>query len=208
MNLGRVPGSAINRNGASPLRFPIPGLAVLLAVLAGCGAPPRETFDLLGASAPEPTHISLPKRKKPLRVAEPAAEQLLNSNRLAMRQAGGALAYLADAQWADRAPRLVQGRLVARLRDDGVDASFQGEAAGDLLTTDLRRFEIDAARGIAVVEIAARLSDQQSGALRGEAVFSGEAPAPHTDGPEAAHALEQAFAQVADQLARWVRGRL
>jgi cholesterol transport system auxiliary component len=195
-------------DGASPLRFPILGLAVLVAVLSGCGAPPRATFDLRDASLPEPTHVSSPKRKALVRVAEPAAEQLLNSNRLAIREAGGSLGYLADAQWADRAPRLIQGRLVARLLGDGVDASFQGGATGYLLTTDLRRFEIDAARGVAVVEMAARLSDDKSGALRGEAVFSGEAPAPHTTGPDAAHALESALQPVAGELAVWVRRRI
>jgi cholesterol transport system auxiliary component len=183
-------------------------LAVLSAAIAlsGCGSAPKATFDLRDASPPERTHVLKMKRGTSVSVAEPNAEQLLNTNRLVIREEAGNLAYLADVQWTDRAPRLVQGRFIERLVHDGVDASFPRSSAGALLATDLRRFEIDAAKGAAVVEITARL--EQNGALRGEAVFLGKAPAAHTAGPEAERAFSEALDDAASQLAKWVRRQI
>ncbi len=183
-------------------------LAGAFLTLCGCGATPRETFDLQGASAFEKTHRSRVNQRAALAVAEPTADQLVNSDRLVVRQEAGNLAYLADAQWADRAPRLVQARVISRLVRGGVDAAFPGAVVGYDLTTELRRFEIDASRGVAVVEISARLSSDQSGALRGAAVFLGEAPAPHTQGPQAANALEEALDRATAQLVVWTRKRI
>jgi cholesterol transport system auxiliary component len=176
--------------------------------LCGCGATPRETFDLQGASVFEKTHLSKLNQRAALSVAEPTADQLLNSNRLVVRQEAGNLAYLADAQWADRAPRLVQARVISRLVRGGVDAAFPGGVVWYDLTTELRRFEIDAPRGVAVVEIAARISSDQSGALRGAAVFLGEAAVQHTQGPQAANALDEALDRATAQLVVWTRKRI
>jgi len=70
------------------------------------------------------------------------ASQLVNSNRLVIRGEADDLAYLADAQWADRLPHLVQASLIARLRERGVDAAFPGAAASYQIATELRRFEM------------------------------------------------------------------
>ncbi len=187
---------------------PALALAIALVALSGCGVARRETFDLRTAAIPRKTQLSTPKSSASVSIAEPRAEQLLNTNRLVIREEAGNLAYLADAQWTDRAPRLIQGRLVARLVREGVDAAFPGSEAAYRLATDLRRFEIDASKGVAIVEIAARISSDQSGALRGEAVFVGEAPAPRTIGPDAARAFDEALDQAAGQLAVWTRKRI
>ena len=134
--------------------------------------------------------------------------QPVASDRLVIRGAAGDLAVLADAQWADRLPRLVEARLITRLRAGGVDATFPGAVASYRLTSELRRFEIDSAREIAVVEIAARLSSESNGARRGEAVFVGEAPAPHTLGPDAVRALDAALDQASARLVAWTRARI
>ncbi len=176
--------------------------AVILA-LAGCSAAPRETFDLSGASSGAASRLSA--RAGAVAVAEPVALQPLASDRLVIRGVAGDLAVLSDAQWADRLPRLVEARLIARLGAGGVDATFPGAVAAYQLTSELRRFEIDASRQIAVVEIAARLSSDRNGAKRGAAVFVGEAPAPRTLGPDAALALDTALNQALDRLVAWTR---
>jgi cholesterol transport system auxiliary component len=181
-------------------------LAALVLALAGCSAAPRETFDLSGASQVAGARLS--ERGGTVEVAEPVALQPTASDRLVIRGAAGDLAVLSDAQWADRLPRLVEARLIARLRAGGVDATFPGAVVSYRLTSDLRRFEIDAAREIAVVEIAVRLSSASNGARRGEAVFVGEAPAPHTLAPDAARAFDAALNQASTQLVAWTRARI
>jgi cholesterol transport system auxiliary component len=181
-------------------------LATLILALAGCSAAPRETFDLSGASQVAGSRLS--ERGGTVEVAEPVALQPTASDRLVIRGAAGDLSVLADAQWADRLPRLVEARLITRLRAGGVDATFPGAVASYRLTSDLRRFEIDAAREIAVVEIAVRLSSASSGARRGEAVFVGEAPAPHTLAPDAARAFDAALDQASARLVAWTRARI
>ena len=181
------------------------GLAALLA-LAGCAAAPRETFDLSGASKISAARLSA--HGGGVAVAEPVATQPTASDRLVVRGAAGDLSVLEGAQWADRLPRLVQARFIARLNASGVDAVFPGALAAYQLTSELRRFEIDAPRQIAVVEIAARLSSDRTGAKRASAVFVGEAPAPHTLGPDAAHALDAALNQALDRLVAWTRARI
>jgi cholesterol transport system auxiliary component len=181
-------------------------LAALILALAGCGAAPRETFDLSGASKVAGSRLS--ERGGTVVVPEPVALQPTASDRLVIRGAAGDLAVLSDTQWADRLPRLVESRLIARLRAAGVDATYPGAAASYQLTSELRRFEIDAAREIAVVEIAVRLSNENNGARRGEAVFVGEAPAPRTLGPDAARAFDAALEQASDRLVAWTRARI
>ncbi len=181
-------------------------LAALILALAGCSAAPRETFDLSGASQIAGARLS--DRGGTVEVAEPVALQPVASDRLVIRGAAGDLAVLEDAQWADRLPRLVEARLITRLRAGGVDATFPGAVASYRLTSDLRRFEIDAAREIAVVEIAVRLSSESNGARRGEAVFVGEAPAPHTLGPDAVRAFDAALDQASARLVAWTRARI
>jgi cholesterol transport system auxiliary component len=181
-------------------------LLALSLALAGCAATPRETFDLSGASKIAASRLSA--RAGTVEVAEPVASQPVASDRLVIRGAAGDLAVLSDAQWADRLPRLAQALMIERLRAGGVDASFPGAVASYQLTSELRRFEIDAAREIAVVEIAVRLSREANGARRGETVFVGEAPAPHTLGPDAARALDAALSQASSRLAAWTRARI
>jgi cholesterol transport system auxiliary component len=182
------------------------GLAALSLALVGCSAAPRETFDLSGASLVVGSRLA--ERGGTVVVHEPVALQPTASDRIVIRGAAGELSVLSDAQWADRLPRLVEARLITRLRTGGVDATFPGGLASFRLTSDLRRFEIDAARELAVVEIAVRLSSESNGARRGEAVFVGEAPAPHTLGPDAARALDAALNEAATRLVAWTRAKI
>jgi cholesterol transport system auxiliary component len=181
-------------------------LAAMVLALAGCSAAPRETFDLSGSFSGAPSRFAAAAGA--VSVPEPIASQPLASDRLVIRGAADDLAVLADAQWADRLPRLVESRLIARLRAGGVDATFPGAVASYQLASELQRFEIDAARQIAIVEIAVRLSSDRNGARRGDAVFVGEAPAPHTLGPDAAKALDAALNQASSRLVAWTRARI
>jgi cholesterol transport system auxiliary component len=179
------------------------GAAALICAalaLAACSSP-RETFDF------SPETLALGRAHgAAIAVQEPSASATIDTNRFVIRGEGGDLAYLADAQWSDTVPRLVQGRLIDRLMTRGVNAVRPGDAAAAFrLSTELRRFEIDSGRETAVVEIVARVTDEKDGARVSEKVILGEAPAPHTLGPGAARAYEAALDAAADLLASWLR---
>ncbi|MBY6240260.1 ABC-type transport auxiliary lipoprotein family protein [Methylosinus sp. Sm6] len=177
-------------------------LALALAVSACSGAPQRESFDLssaLGESA-----AARPLRRT-LAVAEPHAIQPIDSDRIVIRTGPNGLANLAEAQWVDRLPRLVQARLIAafdRGRKTG-SVARPGQAAERILSTDIRRFEIDVSSGEAVVEIAAEILDARGVATGPGRIFSAQAPAEHSTGPAAVHALDEALASVLRQIVRW-----
>ena len=175
------------------------------SLLLSCGAPPRETFDL-AATAPLPLKAAqLRPGTAAIIVEAPKASELVDSNRIVIRNGSGEVAYIEGAQWADLAPRLVQARLIEMLSKGGVDAAYPGAVGRLRLAMELRRFEIDEARGAAVIELSARLSDENSGAARGAATFAGEAPTEHTQGPYAARALEAALERMGPQMVAWAR---
>jgi cholesterol transport system auxiliary component len=175
--------------------------AALCAVLAlaGCSTP-RETFDL----PPESLTVR-GVHGAAIAILEPSASAIIDTNRFVIRGEGGDLAYLADAQWSDTVPRLVQTRLIDLLASRGLNAVRPGDGAAFRLSTELRRFEIDQGRETAIVEIVARVSSDKDGAQVKEKVILGEAPAPHTLGPDAARAYEAALDAAADRLASWLR---
>jgi cholesterol transport system auxiliary component len=182
--------------------------ALAATMLAGCGATPRETFDLSGVRLPTGSY-SLPRKPQAaLAVQEPNATPPAGSDRIVVRTQDRSVAFLGGAQWADRLPRLVQARLVAGLERAGVSASLPGVTVDFQLASDIRRFEIDVARGLAVIEIAARLIEDKSGRERAARVFLSEAPAPETTGALAARALEDATENAARQIAAWSRARM
>ena len=167
--------------------------------LAAC-ATPRETFDL----PPEALTIGR-VHGAAIAILEPSASSIIDTNRFVIRGEGGELAYLADAQWSDTVPRLAQTRLIDRLTSRGLNAVRPGDGAAFRLSTELRRFEIDQGRETAIVEIVARVSSDKDSARVKEKVILGEAPAPHTLGPDAARAYEAALDAAADRLASWLR---
>jgi cholesterol transport system auxiliary component len=179
-------------------RFYAAAICAALA-LSGC-ASPRETFDL----SPE-TLARGRAHGAAIAIEEPRASAFIDTNRFVIRGEGGNLAYLADAQWSDTVPRLVQGRLIDRLTAKGLNAVRPDDGAAFLLSTELRRFEIDSSSETAFVEIVARVTEEKDGARVREKVIVGEAPAPHTLGPEAARAYEAALDAAADRLASWLR---
>lgn len=185
-------------------------LATLTAALAlvGCGQAPRETFDLSGPVGRLSTHAPARKTRATLSVLEPSAVAPTDTNRIVMRTSEQGVAVLADSQWSDRLTRLMQQRLLTVMQRAGVSAVAPGVVADVALHSDIRRFEIDVARGQAVVEIAAQLIDDRSGRMRGARVFIAESPVPDTAPATAARVLEAAADDAARQVAVWARAQI
>lgn len=175
-----------------------------LALASGCSSPPQPAFDL---TAPRQTVRGGGIVGGQLVVAEPAALQPLEGERILVRDASGSVSYLAGAQWADRLPRLIQTRLIqtfenaTRIRavsrpGDGVTANFQ-------LNTDIRAFQLDTERGEAFVELSAKVVAIAGGGIANARVFAARVPVPSANGPIVAQALDRALSTVLLDVVRW-----
>lgn len=197
-------------------RYSRTGLSVVAGalglVLAGCsglgGLVTKAPGTAYGLSAAThfPRHLSGGRGQ--LVIAEPSALGPLDGDKILVRPSPGEAATLGDAQWEDRLPRLVQARLVQsfenanRLRHVGRPSD---KITTDYaLLTDLRAFEVSAADGTAVVEIAAKIVNERSGRIVAARVLRATVPAGATEGAGAVAAINEAFAQVATQLVLWV----
>jgi len=170
--------------------------------LLGSGAPP--TFDL---TAPRITHQGGGSRAQ-LVVSEPTALSVLDSDRIVVRAGGDQMSHLANVQWSDRLPKLLQSRIVeafesgSRLRAVGTP--------GDRLTADyqlvveVRAFELSVVSGaVAQVEFSAKVIGDRGGRVVSAKVFRASVPAHSSAGPDAVLALDEAFHQVTTDMVHW-----
>ena len=183
-------------------------LALSLSACAGLGfgskaAPPA--YDL---TAPHPTRIARVARGQ-LVIPEPTAISVLASERIVVRPAPDQVETLADAQWIDQLPKLLQARLIntfenaRRLRavgrpGDRITADYE-------LLTDVRAFQLSVGSGpVAEVEIAAKIVVATNGRIIAGRVFRATVPSDSTQAPGAVRAIDAAFGEVAVHLVRWV----
>ena len=184
-------------------------LAALTLCVAACagsvfGPDLVPTFDL---TAPQPAHTQTAPRGQ-LVVSEPSALSILDSDRIVVRSADDQVAHLANAQWSDRLPRLLQSRLVEALENAGrarpVGTPDDRFSADYQLVTELRAFEISVISvPVAEVEISAKVVTERGGKILASQVFHASVPARSSSGPDAVAALDQAFHQVATALVQW-----
>jgi cholesterol transport system auxiliary component len=189
----------------------IMGAALMLAAALPLGAcsglfskGPPATFDL---TAPRGDRAGGAARGQ-LLVAEPSALAILDTERVVARPSSGQMAYLADVQWSDRLPRLLQSRILqtfensSRLRAVGRPGE---RLTGDFqLVTDIRSFHIAATtEPVAEVEIAAKLVSDKTGRILGARVFRAVVPASATEGAPAVQAIDAAFGDVVRELVNW-----
>lgn len=176
------------------------------AALSGCGGGPAPaTFDLSAAR-----DFGRIGGGSQLAVTEPVALQPLNSERIIVRQ-GASVSFVGGGQWSDKLPALVQARLLQTFENGSRIATVGRPStlanAGAMLASELRAFEIDATRNVAVVEITARIV-QASGPVSAARIFRAEVPVSGAiDAGTATQALDQALQQVMVQIVRWASGR-
>lgn len=203
--------SEIRARGPGALSFGRRGLRNTLATIAlsglvaACGAAPALTVFTL--SAPEERIEAARNLPGLLLIAEPSAIQILDSERIVVRDTGGSLSYLPGTQWADQLPALVQSRMVATFENtsrigavsrpgDRVSPDFQ-------INTEIRRFEIDTARGEAVVELSLRATRESDGRIARARIFRTSAPVRAVTGPDAVRALDEALSQALIEIVGW-----
>lgn len=185
--------------------FLVSGAAFISLPLAGCsvtGTPP-ETFDLASASA-------APVRRRSSRtvvITEPEAVMTYDTERVVVREPGGVLSYLPEAQWSDRLPVLIQTRMLQTFEN----AAFPNIGRPDdqlsvdvTLATEIRAFEIDVSTGaVATVTLSAKLVNERRGSIAANSVFTATVPALSASGRGAITSLNNALQDVSLQILRW-----
>lgn len=185
------------------------GLALgLMLPLAGCGGGTTPTtYDLTAVRAGEGASAPRGARGGQLLVAEPITVQALDSERILVKGADGAISFLGGGQWADRLPRLMQARLIQSFENLGRRAAVGrpgDRLVGDYqLNTDIRAFQVQSASGEAFVEVSARLIQDRNGRVAAARIFSARVPVSAVEAGPAAAALDRALAQVLADIVRW-----
>ena len=170
MSAGLMPRRAFLR--AAPLLAALPGCSVL-------PAPPVARIYRLSPQPEDPPGPSIPHSR--LTIDLPVASQSLDTDRIALAQGRTRFDYYAGSVWTDRLPMLLQTLIVEAFEADGriaeVSRDIDGLAHGDLLRTEIRRFEAQYAGPATgppevVVVLGLRLSTGPEGRLVGHRLVS------------------------------------
>jgi phospholipid/cholesterol/gamma-HCH transport system substrate-binding protein len=180
-------------------------VAGLERMTGGAAAKTRlATYDLT-APATFPPIEKVPEAQ--LVVPDPTALNVLDSEKILTRSAAGVSASLADAQWSDTVPKLVQMKLMQAFENaaalGAVSRPLEGVTGDYQLLLDIRRFQITvAAEPSAEVELTAKVLDGK-GRIIETRTFRATAPATGLGPAAAASALDQAFGTAATELVAW-----
>jgi cholesterol transport system auxiliary component len=171
---------------------------------AGCSSGPAPTtYDLSAATAHH--RGSVPGQ---VVVAEPAAVQVLSTQQIIVKDASGTISFLGAGQWADALPRLVQTRLIHTFENSSliraVTRPSSGATADAQLVSEIRSFEIQTPANEAVVQLSAKLVNEQTGRIYRGRIFTRRVPVAAVDAPSAARALDTALSGVMVDVVRWV----
>lgn len=182
----------------------------VLGGLVGTGNNPTPTYDL---TAPTNFGSLPPQARGLLAVDQPSALQILDTEKIVISPAAGQMAYLSDAQWVDRLPKLLQARIVQSFENSSrirAVAKTQDRVSADyLLVVEVRQFGILAYESPqAVVELSVKIVYQRGGRIAAGTVFKSNVAAGGTSGEAATLALDQAFSDVLVQMVKWTSRRI
>jgi cholesterol transport system auxiliary component len=183
-------------------------LALCLALGACGGSAPPATFDLV---APR-DGITQSRGRGLLVVAEPTALAAYDSNRILVQTTRGGIAYIPDAQFSDRLPKLLQVRLIQTF-ENGSRIAAVGRPGDRLvpssqLNWEIRSFGLDEKTGEAVAEVSLKIVNDRSGRILAGTILTSRIPAGGSDGPTVAAALDLATQALLRDIVRWVSGRV
>jgi len=189
----------------------IEGLIGGLEKLAGTGTPAAgpAVYDLAAATDFPPGNKTI---KGQLVVPDPSAIILFDSQKILTRSGEGTYSAIANGQWADNLPKLVQARLVQSFENahqlSAVSRPLDQLNAEYRLEITIRGFQIGLAPSpAALVDVTARIVSDK-GTVAEARSFTANVAADGTDAKAAVAALNRAFAQVATEIVRWTVGAL
>lgn len=180
-------------------------LPVMALLLVGCGSKANnDTFDLsITPMAQGPS-----AKSKQILVPEPTALKSLDSEQVVVRVSPSEIQYLANSQWGDRLPKMVQSKLVQAFENSGklagVGKPGQGLAIDYQVVADIRSFEIDTSGPrTAKVEISVKILNDRNGSVRAQNVFRASVPVSGEDNAKFIGAINRAFAKVGADIVDW-----
>ncbi|MAU94549.1 MAG: ABC transporter [Fulvimarina sp.] len=181
--------------------------ALVAALLGGCTAVPPDTFEL---SSPASVSVRGATRAQIL-IPEPTAIKTLDNDKIVVKTAPYAVEYLAQSQWSDRLPRMVQLRLLQAFENTGrigaVGVPGQGLAIDYQLVMEIRRFEIDVAGpATARIEISVKALNDRNGTVRSTKIFTATVPTGGSGNDTYVAALNRAFDQISGEIVVWTLG--
>jgi phospholipid/cholesterol/gamma-HCH transport system substrate-binding protein len=156
-----------------------------------------------------PLRVTESKDRAPsvqLIVPEPSALMSLDSEKIAIVSADGALSALADGQWSDAVVRIVQTAIIRGLEDSrafaGVSRPMEELDSDFRLAIDVRKFQIGPGQ-VAEIELGGKVIDSQKRIVAVQ-VFRSSAPVAAADAPAAVAAFDQAMDKAGPDLVAWV----
>lgn len=183
------------------------GAALLALVLAGCSSPPLATYDISAAPAPQAARVGAT-----VIVSEPSAVGFVDSDRVAIRASGNAIAYMPGVQWPERLPKLLQARLIQSFenarRGDVVGRPGERLTPGYQINSEIRTFEAQEETREVVVEITVKIVADRTGRIVAANLFAARRPLGEITGPNVAQALDHAARDVMAEIVKWVAGRV
>ncbi len=182
------------------------GAALTTLPLTGCfglTTTPPPTFDL---SSGNPGAVQR-RSASTVVITRPKTIDTYATERIVVRQPGGVLSYLPDAQLADVMPELVQIRMIQTFEN----ANFPNIGRPDdqlavdvTLATEVRAFEIDVTQGpVASVRLGAKLVNERIGEIFANHVFSAQVPTTTEPSAQAVADLDRALQDVIQQILTW-----
>ncbi len=184
------------------------GLAFIGLILSSCALlgdrkAARETYEI---SVPASLSGTSGGTRAQLLVKVPNALKAIDSDRIVVKSGLNVITYLEGAQWSDTVPRMVQSKLVEAFENTGSTGATAKPGDGLVidyqLIPDLRRFEIS--DGTAIIEMSVKLLSDRSGRVLDSQIFTVRARASGSDADAYVGAFDDAFADLARQLIRWV----
>jgi phospholipid/cholesterol/gamma-HCH transport system substrate-binding protein len=175
----------------------------------GTTKPPPIVYDL---TAPRTFPASNKVPRGQLVVPEPTALVMFDTQNILVRPSAGGSSTVANAQWSDSLPKLVQEKLIQSFENANylrtVARPTEGIGADHQLLIDIRSFQLSPLPDpIATVEFSAKIV-AKGGRIVDARIFQATVPAKTIEAPGAVAALEEAFSKAATDLVIWAVGVL
>ena len=192
------------------------GIAALASVLlSSCAlvSAPKPAPDTYDISAPRQFAGLRNRTHAQILVKEPTALKAVDSQQIMLKPSASEIAYLSGAQWSDRAPKLIQAKLVETFentrRVGAVAKPGDGLVIDYQLVMDVRRFEIASNGGDrGQFEMSVKLLDDKSGVVLETKIFEASVLATGSSNAAYVAALDRAFDKVARDIVEWVFRRV
>lgn len=191
----------------------IGGAVVLLAACSGVIGPlPYQLYVLQPAATPAADYAADPNMQWQLIVAMPDAPASLDTARIALSQNTTTMDYFAGANWSDRAPVLLQSKLVEAFENSGKVKGVARTSAGlqtdYLLQPEIRNFEAQYAQPNAapqiVVKVAFKLVKMPDREIAGGFIATKTVQAGENKLDSIVSAFDEAVGAVDKQAVDWV----